>query len=317
MEEYYKKNLDLQNAFYAHLDSGAQHASPALRESIKELHNRQWSEHIHNIMSRDTQCPNDCKYCYMKTIRARFYGAPTAVGEQSVEFERVDKSWPRVHAYEVATKNGAETHYRTGTGHAQLIMFPSSHDIIPANVDAYIAAARHILEAGHCILLVSKARMDCIPRIDDALSEYRAQIIYRLTITTANEATMREWEPNAPPLAERMEVLKLLYSRGAITSVSIEPMLSDPSETVRLVSPYVNECVWIGEMSGPLAKSSTDIEDLVSDARLRALISSLRSDSSRSPNPQYDVMREINATGIRGTPLIMWKASIMKRICGC
>jgi hypothetical protein len=257
MEHYYTRNEDAHNKFYAILDRQIARDGilPENRAAFdtethqlvkqfsvlaKELHNRQWSEHIYNIISNASQCPNDCRYCYMKTIKSRFFGTPTNIEDAathaapiSVNQKRVAKKWLRVTPE-----------------HAKLIMFPSSHDIVPSLLADYISVARKILEAGHSIMIVSKPRMDCFVPLANVFENFKSRIIYRLTIGSERQDILNFWEPNAPPFTERLEVLRMLHARGCITSVSIEPFLSDPRVLIPILAPYVSETIWIGQMSG-------------------------------------------------------------------
>jgi hypothetical protein len=252
MEAYYARNDPVHAAFVALLRNPratAKQKSEALAK-VKALGGTQWSMHIHNIAKKESQCPNACKYCYMIGIRQRFWGA-TAPAEQQIEGlvpddARVDKKW-------------------STRGVRKLIMMPSSHDIVPEILAQFIKAAHAILEAGHLLLIVTKPRADCILPIDDALAEYRANIIYRLTITSMTPAILAYWEPRAPSFDERATVLRELHARGCTTSVSIEPMLEDPHALVATLRPFVSETIWIGTMSG---KQDCPAEE---SARLAAL----------------------------------------------
>ena len=73
---------------------------------------------------------------------------------------------------------------------------------------------------------------------------------FRFTITSSNDDLLRFWEPNAPLFKERFDSLRLAFSEGFRTSVSMEPFLDyHPEELVEQVEPYCTESVWIGKMN--------------------------------------------------------------------
>jgi hypothetical protein len=61
---------------------------------------------------------------------------------------------------------------------------------------------------------------------------------------------MRQWEPNAPNLSQRLSSLSKAYRGGFKTSVSIEPYLDvDPVPLIQMVAPLCTESVWLGIMN--------------------------------------------------------------------
>ena len=133
-----------------------------------------------------------------------------------------------------------------------MIMFPSTHDITPFNVDAYIRVALLMLAKGNSLLIVSKPRMDCVIKMVEAFRDYKKQILFRFTIGTVDENVSLQWEPSAPLPVERRNSLQLAWEAGYRTSVCIEPMLQGANEAIRVVEwvrPYVTDTVWIGKMN--------------------------------------------------------------------
>lgn len=291
MDHYYRRNEPVHQAFLEILlreESAIAGLSVQERKQIMEkfekkaapLHNCQWSEHIYNIISTQAQCPNDCRYCYMKTIKTRFFHAPppgtclstpsqvpapapAATGDEADDIEesaasatvaptaapaatialinqaRVAKKWMRASEGAGARANPKK-----------LIMFPSSHDIVPELLTEYIQVALKILNAGHDLMIVSKPRMDCMRPVADALDEFKARVIYRLTIGSDDQRILDFWEPHAPSFIERRSVLQMLHARGCLTSISMEPFLSDPIPIIVALAPFVSETIWVGTMSG-------------------------------------------------------------------
>ena len=228
-------------------DHGADFARTVaeFNEKIEALHGIQWSEHIYNIIATSSQCPNNCRYCYMKKIKTRFFKtpAPSDIEDGTVPIAvanrtRVNKKWTTCNRL---TQTAVS---------AKLIMFPSSHDIVPELLDDYLSVALKILNAGHDLMIVSKPRMDCFARIAEVLEPFKEHIIYRLTITSDRQDILSFWEPHAPTFAERLEVLRMLFAHGCITSVSMEPILSDPIPLIDKIMPFVSETIWVGAMTG-------------------------------------------------------------------
>ena len=131
----------------------------------------------------------------------------------------------------------------------KIYIFGSTHDIFPEMVDDYIKVATKILEAGNEILVVSKARFDCIKKVCNELIKYKNQIMIICTITSNIDDTLNYWEPNAPDYKERLKALKYAHKKGYRTSVSLEPYLSDPRPIITSVKPYVTNAIWLGEMN--------------------------------------------------------------------
>ena len=191
----------------------------------------EWAEVNENICRG---CPNLCLYCYAAYNANRFG-------------QRDRANWSR----EELTKRADIQAYPAKDG---VIMFPSSHDITPFNLDAYIRVAKLILEKGNRMLIVSKPRMECVEKMVREFEPYRKQILFRFSIGTVQESVSLLWEPGAPLPRERRKCLELAYSNGFATSVSIEPMLEGCQMAeilVEWVREFVTETIWIGKMNKP------------------------------------------------------------------
>ena len=92
-----------------------------------------------------TGCENDCLYCYMKPISAR---KPN--GKKPADWHNMEIRQPDVD--------------KNRKLHDGLVGFPSSHDITPSNINAYLTVLGKLLRAGNEVLIVSKPRLDCIKR---------------------------------------------------------------------------------------------------------------------------------------------------------
>ena len=212
---------------------------------------REWSEHSVNIQ---IGCSNGCLYCYAADTAAKLHGGWC---------ERLD--WTR----ERLSKAAAMTSYPKKEG---VVMFPTTHDITPFNLEAFIRVALLVLAKGNQLLIVSKPRLDCIRPLLEALDLYKAQIMFRFTIGTMDEKLLRFWEPGASSPSERVECLSLATHAGFRTSVSIEPIVGgewDAICVVDAVGSMVTDSIWIGKMNKLAAR--VDVSDPVVAAAVQSV----------------------------------------------
>jgi len=130
-------------------------------------------------------------------------------------------------------------------------MFPTQHDITPANVDACITVLGNLLEPGNNALVVSKPHLECIKAICDKFPQYKDQILFRFTIGASDNDILAYWEPGAPTFEDRLEALKYAFESGFNTSISMEPVLDWPNVVANFekMAPYVTDSIWIGTMN--------------------------------------------------------------------
>ncbi len=226
---------------------------------------KEWAEVTENICRG---CANNCLYCYAAHNANRFK-------------QRIREEW----SIEEMTKRADMKSYSAKGG---VVMFPSSHDITPFNLEAYIRVATLILKAGNKLLIVTKPRVSCIEPILDDLAPWKEQILFRFTIGSINAATCAFWEPGAPNPQERLSCLTMAYDAKWQTSVSIEPMLSgvfDTVKTVEEVRAYVTETIWIGKMNKAILRVDKQHHDAIqnilrlqSDKVIKNLVNYLRND---------------------------------------
>ncbi len=201
---------------------------------------KEWS---HFTMSCYQGCNNACKYCWaladkIRKNKNRNDSYKITKDNRHIPMER---SWKRF-------VNSLRAGQRKFPGSSR-VMFPGTHDITPATVDVCIKALRFILDdkTGHELLIVSKPRLECIRRLCTELQPYRERILFRFTIGSADDATLKFWEPNASSYQERLESLKHAYDVGYATSISCEPPLDgDIEKVVADVYPFVTDGIWIG-----------------------------------------------------------------------
>ena len=107
-----------------------------------------------------------------------------------------------------------------------------------------------LLSVGNQVLIVSKPKPTCIKRLCEELTPYKGSIVFRFSIGSADNRTLRFWEPNAPSLAERIASLRHAREEGFATSVSCEPMLDgDIGAVISAVRPYVSDSIWLGKIN--------------------------------------------------------------------
>jgi len=277
-------------------------AVAALLGKMAELHDTQWSRYLHNIIDKRFACPHACRYCYMQAFRTRVWkiSDPTSVAdvEDAADLlnSRSNKGWARV-------RDDSRRH---------VIMFPTSHDIIPQVLPAYIAQATKMMDAGHAVLVVSKPHLDVMTGLADAFERgYKDRVIFRLTIGSTDPAVLAFWEPGAPTFAERLAALRMLHERGFVTSVSVEPYLSDPRLVVAAVGPFVSETIWIGPMSGFL-KGQGGAERREQEAAW------LSSPAGAGKAPMAELM-SVNfvrsfVMSLASHPKVYWKTAVMKML---
>lgn len=190
---------------------------------------KEWAEVTENICRG---CANNCLYCY--------------AAHNSNRFKQRDRAdW----SHEVLTKRANITSYPARGG---VVMFPSSHDITPFNLEAYIRVALVILRKGNQLLVVTKPRLRCVEALLDDLGPFKKQILFRFTVGSMNDATCAFWEPGAPEPQERVACLEQAFDQGFKTSVSIEPMLAGVEQTLEVcdyVHEMVTDTIWIGKMN--------------------------------------------------------------------
>jgi DNA repair photolyase len=204
------------------------------------------------------------------------------------------KTWP----LEQVRQKDVDKIYKKYDGQ---VMFPSSHDITPNNLNACEIVLGRLLDAGNNVLVVSKPHLSCIESICRLFQWHRENILFRFSVGACDDKALSYWEPSAPSYAERWASLIHAYISGFKTSVSVEPMLdaANIDALISDLSPFVTDAMWIGTMNhlGRLEKGSGMV--------LRQAIKRIRQDQTDSAiKAIYD--RHKN------NPLIKWKKEIKK-----
>lgn len=198
-----------------------------MRKKKEAFGTREWASHNQNFISG---CLHDCLYCYSKEMAIRFK-------RKTPETWKVEELNERKLAAPMKKYSGR-------------VMFPSSHDITPQNLEHSVQFLKKLLEFGNDVLLVTKPHYECITRICTDFQKYRDKILLRFTIGSPDSRTLKLWEPTAPSFAERLKSLKAAYNKDFNTSISIEPILDKRAAIIRLVEkvePFVSNAIWIGK----------------------------------------------------------------------
>lgn len=188
----------------------------------------EWAKYSDNIA---LGCIHDCRYCYANEAARRRGTVPAGCWH-------IMRLMPDFEQRRFGKRSG-----RT--------MFPTRHDIVPEILDASVAHLIKLLSAGNEVLIVSKPHLDVIRRLVDDLGPNRDQVMFRFTIGSKNNETLRFWEPGAPSYNERLASLVVAGEAGFRTSVSMEPMLDENEDDIVTAVDDLGSCVtdtiWLGK----------------------------------------------------------------------
>jgi len=242
---------------------------------------QEWASSTINIQ---IGCEHGCKYCYAKTKHVEFGRSLTYNWETPV----IKSKLPGVNK-------------REGK-----IMFPSTHDITPINIEQAKIILLRMLEKGNDVLLVSKPHLECIKEICRIAEPHKDQLLFRFTIGSANNEVLKFWEPGAPSFAERLQSLRFAWHKGFKTSVSSEPMLDEEiHKLVEAVETFVTDSIWIGKMNFAEERvRKNGFTDDLTIGKVRSLVA-FQNVAENIWNIYYKFRRH---------PKIKWKESIKKVI---
>lgn len=183
------------------------------------------------------------------------------------------------------------------------IMFPSTHDITPKHLHLAIDYLKRMLGNGNKVLIVSKPSYHCIKQICDTFKDYKESILFRFTIGSTNNKTLKFWEPNAPDYAERKKALVYAFNMGFQTSLSCEPMLDNRiDKLIEDLSQYVTDAIWLGKMNFAIRRLRTNGHwDAENQAAVKQLMEWQNDETIKKLYNKY-----------KDNPQIKWKESIKK-----
>jgi len=237
----------------------------------------------------DLGCRNGCLYCYASAM--------------AIQYKRATSDTWTKPAHKDFHYDANKLLDRCGC--PVRVMFPSTHDITLENLDRCAAVLKHLLGFGHEVLIVTKPSTECVVALLESLQDYKAAVLWRFTIGSADDRVLRFWEPHAPPFADRLNALRHAYTDGWRTSVSMEPMLDPfPQAVIDRVRPMVTDSIWLGLMNNAAARISLNCEGKKCDAA-HVLARGLET----AFNP-HSVMKLYG--WYKNDPLIRWKDSIKK-----
>jgi len=195
-----------------------------------KLGTKEWAIRNFNIAQG---CPNGCTYCY--------------ACRNAIRFKRVKNREEWMNGKLVAPKpigNWCNNPH-------DYVMYPSSHDIWPEIENEYCWNLAELLAKGNNVLIVTKPRVSIIQRICGQFANRKDKILFRFTIGGNNERALKFFEAEAPTLKERLKALSIAKSSGFRISVSMEPLLMDPYEAPKFISPLIESCesIWVGIMT--------------------------------------------------------------------
>lgn len=242
---------------------------------------KEWASHNVNVCKG---CQHDCLYCYAKFNAVKRYKT-IAYDKWTTEVinpSAIIKTYPKYH----------------GT-----VMFPTTHDITPGNIEACMIVLHKLLMKGNKVLIVNKPHFECVKRMCGKFVAYKNQIIFRFTICASDDAILKYWEPNAPSFEERLKSLKYAFDNGYETSVSMEPCLDwdNVVENFHKFVPYVTNSIWIGTMN------YIDERVEVLTEKDRQMVDQMK--AWMKPETFKRVYEEL-----KNHPLIKWKESMKKAL---
>lgn len=241
----------------------------------------EWSVATTNI-NKDS-CSHACKYCYASSIAFRFKrSTPDSWIKEEVDLKKVNKKFKKTDG---------------------ILMFPSSHDITPSNVNYAIQHLHNILSAGNEVLIVTKPHLEVIERLCDEFVDYKDKILFRFTIGSKNSEILKFWEPNATSYEERKKSVIHAFVKGYQTSLSGEPMLDDNIEgVVNDLQDYISESIWIGKMN--FLKSRLKVNGYSDSLSLQ------KADELIAMQSDEKIIELVER--LKDNPKIRWKESIKK-----
>ena len=247
----------------------------------KAFGTHQWADQTINIL-RGCEC--GCLYCFAAARAYRFHEKKP--GQWSIEILSEKQFTKKV------------------PNKARLTMFPSTHNISPnEHLPECEQKIQEILNTGSQILIVLKPWKPVVESICTNFEAYKEQIIFRFTIGSADNATLKFWEPGAPAYDERLDALRYAFEHGFSTSISCEPFLDNNiDQVIADTRAFVTDSIWVGTMNQGRARIKVNGHWTPEvEARYNELMAWY---SDENMNALYNRYKD--------DPLIRWKESIAK-----
>jgi len=228
-------------------------------------------------------CHHDCKYCYSKEMAIRFKRKqPQTWKDEEIDLKRFSREFGKVE----------------GT-----IMFPSSHDITPQNLEYALTFINKLLFPGNNILIVTKPHLECVKSICNNFRNFKVNILFRFSIGSNNSETLLFWEPNAPSFEERFESLRFAYNEGFKTSVSSEPFLDNSiPDLIQAIDPFVTDSIWVGKAN--FLKRRLKVNGITDTKSIEMADRLIESQNVEKIKDLFNILNE--------NPKVKWKESIKK-----
>lgn len=242
-------------------------------ETKKLTGTHEWAEKTVNIQYG---CENNCRYCYAKKMAARFNRISPEGWEHPIPKDLDSIKLP----------------------HNTQVMFPSTHDITPANLTQCKLMLTRLLNRGNHILIVSKPRLQCIREILEMTrltGKMPHHVEFRLTIGTLSHEKQQFWEHGAPSINERIQCVEFLEDHGIFPSISCEPLLDD-----------------IERYDGNPWEKGIRIVDLLLGHNIKEIWIGAMNYMKGAPQLDYAAIYQ----RYKGHPLIKWKESFRKHLEG-
>lgn len=113
--------------------------------------------------------------------------------------------------------------------------------------------------------VVMHTRSHLILQDIDLLKQFGDKLSVGVSITTNDDAIRKEFEPKAPSISRRLELIRTLSSNGIIVNASLAPLLPlEPDKLLDEIEPYVSR-VWLDEMRYLDANNRKDLLEKYSD----------------------------------------------------
>ena len=170
-------------------------------------------------------CSHGCRYCW----------APRVIRMKRDEF--IAQPRPRKNVLKFLEKDARK--YR-GDDREILISFTSDpYQPLENELRITRQAIKILIKYGLPFTILTKGGLRAAQDFD--LLQSYAKSRFGTTLIFTEQSDANRWEPNAPPIAERIEAIKIAHAKGIRTWVSLEPVINPEQalELIRMLHPVV------------------------------------------------------------------------------